>query len=177
MANIVIVGAQWGDEAKGKIIDYLASQSSMVVRYGGGNNAGHSVTVGTEEYKFHLVPAGILNPGIICVIADGVVIDPGVLVRELDGLTGARHLPEQPENLRIGARHSALPSPAGRTAGGGAGREKIGTTGRGIGPAYMDKAARIGIRMGEFVNPARFASALARRSGGKKRPSDQSVWA
>ncbi len=113
MANIVIVGAQWGDEAKGKIIDYLASQSAMVVRFGGGNNAGHSVTVGTEEYKFHLIPAGILHPGIMCVITDGVVIDPGVLVGELDGLANARHFPEQSENFRFHAYHSAVPPPAG----------------------------------------------------------------
>lgn len=160
MANIVIVGAQWGDEAKGKIIDYLASQSAMVVRYGGGNNAGHSVTVGTEEYKFHLIPAGILHPGIICVITDGVVVDPGVLVRELNGLA-SRNI--SLNNLKISAStHVILPyhrlldelQEAQR------GEEKIGTTGRGIGPAYMDKAARIGIRMGEFVAPDRFEQRL-----------------
>lgn len=160
MANIVIVGAQWGDEAKGKIIDYLASQSAMVVRFGGGNNAGHSVTVGTEEYKFHLIPAGILHPGIMCVIADGVVIDPGVLVRELDGLS-SRGI--SLSNLKISASaHVILPyhrlldeiQEAER------GKDKIGTTGRGIGPAYMDKAARIGIRMGEFTDPARFEPRL-----------------
>ena len=160
MANVVIVGAQWGDEAKGKIIDYLASQSAMVVRYGGGNNAGHSVTVGTEEYKFHLIPAGILHPGIVCVIADGVVIDPGVLVGELNGLA-MRGI--SLSNLKISASaHVILPyhrlldelQEAER------GEDKIGTTGRGIGPAYMDKAARIGIRMGEFVDPARFGARL-----------------
>ena len=160
MANIVIVGAQWGDEAKGKIIDYLASQTAMVVRYGGGNNAGHSVTVGSEEYKFHLIPAGILNPDIICVIADGVVIDPGVLIRELDGLK-ARGI--SLANLKIsGSAHVIMPyhrlldelQEAGR------GEAKIGTTGRGIGPAYMDKAARIGIRMQELVDPARFEARL-----------------
>jgi adenylosuccinate synthase len=160
MANIVIVGAQWGDEAKGKIIDYLAAQSSLVVRFGGGNNAGHSVTVGKEEYKFHLVPAGILNPSVICVISDGVVIDPGVLVSELDGLK-ARGI--SLANLKIsGSAHVILPyhrllddlQEAER------GAEKIGTTGRGIGPAYMDKAARIGIRMQEFIDPARFAERL-----------------
>ena len=160
MANIVIVGAQWGDEAKGKIIDYLASQSAMVVRFGGGNNAGHSVTVGTEVYKFHLIPAGILHPGILCVITDGVVIDPGVLVGELDGLK-ARDI--SLSNLKISASaHVILPyhrlldelQEAER------GADKIGTTGRGIGPAYMDKAARIGIRMGEFTDPARFETRL-----------------
>ncbi len=160
MANIVIVGAQWGDEAKGKIIDYLASQSAMVVRYGGGNNAGHSVTVGTEEYKFHLIPAGILHPGILCVITDGVVIDPGVLVRELDGLQ-ARGI--SLSNLKIStSTHIILPYHRllDELQEESRGNEKIGTTGRGIGPAYMDKAARIGIRMGEFVDPARFAIRL-----------------
>jgi len=160
MANRVIVGAQWGDEAKGKIIDYLASQASMVVRFGGGNNAGHSVTVGTEEYKFHLIPAGILNAAIPCVISDGVVIDPGVLVKELQGLA-ARNV--SLANLKIsGSAHVILPYH--RLLDGlqetHRGEDKIGTTGRGIGPAYMDKAARLGIRMQELVDPARFESRL-----------------
>lgn len=160
MANRVIVGAQWGDEAKGKIIDYLASQASMVVRFGGGNNAGHSVTVGTEEYKFHLIPAGILNPNIPCIISDGVVIDPGVLVKELEGLA-ARNV--SLANLKIsGSAHLILPYH--RLFDGlqetNRGEGKIGTTGRGIGPAYMDKAARVGIRMQEFVDPDRFATRL-----------------
>ncbi len=160
MANIVIVGAQWGDEAKGKIIDYLAAQTSVVVRFGGGNNAGHSVTVGTEEYKFHLIPAGILNPDIQCIISDGVVIDPGVILRELDGLA-ARGI--SLANLKIsGSAHVILPyhrllDELQETK---RGDEKIGTTGRGIGPAYMDKAARIGIRMQELVEPARFEPRL-----------------
>src|SRR5438445_4355605 len=86
MANTVVVGAQWGDEAKGKIVDYLAQSSDMVVRYGGGSNAGHTVTVDGETYKFHLVPCGILHPNVQCVIADGVVIDPQILVREIEHL-------------------------------------------------------------------------------------------
>jgi adenylosuccinate synthase len=160
MANIVVVGAQWGDEAKGKIVDYLAAQSSMVVRYGGGNNAGHSVTVGTEVYKFHLIPAGILNPAITCVIADGVVIDPRVLLSEIEGLR-ARGVSF--DNLKISASaHVILPyhrllDELQETQ---RGENKIGTTGRGIGPAYVDKAARVGIRMGEFTDPARFGARL-----------------
>jgi adenylosuccinate synthase len=160
MANIVVVGAQWGDEAKGKIVDYLAANSSMVVRYGGGNNAGHSVTVGTEVYKFHLIPAGILNPAITCVIADGVVIDPQVLLSEIEGLRARGvHF----DNLKISASaHVILPyhkllDELQETQ---RGANKIGTTGRGIGPAYVDKSARVGIRMGEFVDPARFAARL-----------------
>lgn len=160
MANIVVVGAQWGDEAKGKIVDYLAAHSSMVVRYGGGNNAGHSVTVGTEVYKFHLIPAGILNPAITCVIADGVVIDPRVLLTEIEGLR-ARGVSF--DNLKISASaHVILPyhkllDELQETQ---RGENKIGTTGRGIGPAYVDKAARVGIRMGEFTDPARFEARL-----------------
>ncbi len=160
MANIVVVGAQWGDEAKGKIVDYLAPHADMVVRFGGGNNAGHSVTVGAELYKFHLVPSGILNPHLTCVIADGVVIDPGALVQEIEGHI-ARGLTF--ENLKISTgAHVILPYHrlfdllAETSLGDG----KIGTTGRGVGPAYADKAARIGIRMSEFIAPKRFRERL-----------------
>src|SRR2546421_12664179 len=83
MANTVVVGAQWGDEAKGKMVDVLAQKAGMVVRYGGGNNAGHTVMVGNQTYKCHLVPCGILNPAAMCIIADGVVVDPAVLIKEL----------------------------------------------------------------------------------------------
>ena len=162
MANIVVVGAQWGDEAKGKIVDYLAPHADMVVRFGGGNNAGHSVTVGTELYKFHLVPSGILNPHLTCVIADGVVIDPGSLVQEIEGHK-ARGLCFDNLKISTGAHvilpyHRLLDQLAEASLGDG----KIGTTGRGIGPAYTDKAARIGIRMGEFADPPRFKERLVR---------------
>lgn len=160
MANIVIVGAQWGDEAKGKIVDYLASDKEMVVRYGGGNNAGHSVTVGNKEYKFHLIPSGILNRETICVISDGVVIDTGVLVKEIQGLH-AQGL--STDNLKISsAAHVILPYHRlqDELEERRRGDAKIGTTGRGIGPAYMDKAARIGLRLGEFVRPERFETRL-----------------
>ncbi len=160
MANIVIVGAQWGDEAKGKIVDYLAARCGMVVRFGGGNNAGHSVTVGTQEYKFHLIPSGILNPDITCVIADGVVIDPGVFVKELKGLA-ERGI--SLHNLKIsGSAHLILPYHRllDQLQEDARGEWKIGTTGRGVGPAYMDKAARIGIRLSEFVDAARFEARL-----------------
>ncbi len=160
LANLVVVGAQWGDEAKGKIIDVLACNRSMVVRYGGGNNAGHSVTVGGVEYKFHLIPSGVLYEKVTCVIADGVVIDPGVLIREMEGLE-ARGISLR--NLKIsGNAHLILPyhrlldtlEEVRR------GEDKIGTTGRGIGPAYTDKAARIGIRMGDLLHGERFEERL-----------------
>lgn len=160
MANVVVVGAQWGDEAKGKIVDYLARNASMVVRYGGGNNAGHTVTADGIEYKFHLIPAGILSPNTVCVVADGVVIDPAVLVKEIDDLI-ARGVSVSNLFLSSSAHlilpyHLLLDELQERSRG----AEKIGTTGRGIGPAYVDKAARIGIRLGEFVEPARFEARL-----------------
>lgn len=160
MANIVVVGAQWGDEAKGKIVDYLAHDVEMVVRYGGGNNAGHSVTVGDVVYKFHLIPSGILNPETVCVVADGVVIDPAVFCKEVQDL---QERGISTANLKISASaHIILPyhplqdQLEERKRGSG----KIGTTGRGVGPAYMDKAARVGLRMGEFVDPLRFEARL-----------------
>ncbi len=156
MANMVVVGAQWGDEAKGKIVDYLARNAGVVVRYGGGSNAGHTVTVGQETYKFHLVPCGILNPGVECVIADGVVVDPEVLVEEIAGLV-ERGIPTN--TLRISPNaHVVMPYhrlldqlEESRKAGGA-----IGTTGRGIGPVYADKASRTGIRIHELIEPERF---------------------
>lgn len=160
MANIVIVGAQWGDEAKGKIIDYLASGASMVVRYGGGNNAGHSVKVGDQEYSFHLVPSGILHPHLKCVVSSGTVIDPLVLASELDELS-ARGISLQ--NLALSpSAHLILPyhrlqDQEEETL---RGEERIGTTGRGIGPAYADKASRTGIRLGELTNLPRFRELL-----------------
>ncbi len=160
MANTIVVGAQWGDEAKGKIVDYLSDHVDMVVRYSGGNNAGHSVTVQGVEYKFHLVPAGILHPHLLCVISDGVVIDPVILMQELQSLQ-ARGI--SLSNLKIsGAAHVILPwhRLQDELEENARGEEKIGTTGRGIGPAYADKAARMGIRMAEFVHPQRFAARL-----------------
>jgi adenylosuccinate synthase len=158
MANTVVVGAQWGDEAKGKMVDFLAQQAGMVVRYGGGNNAGHTVTVGGEVYKFHLIPCGILNPEADCVIADGVVVDPAVLLKEMKALEARGH---SVARLKLSANaHVVMPYhrlidqlEEQRRAD-----SALGTTGRGIGPAYQDKAARIGIRIHELVDPVRFAN-------------------
>jgi adenylosuccinate synthase len=158
MANTVVVGAQWGDEAKGKMVDYLAQRAGMVVRYGGGNNAGHTVTVGDEVYKLHLVPCGILNPAVDCVIADGVVIDPAVLLKEMRSLEGRGH---SLAKLHISnSAHVIMPYHRlfDQLEEQRKGSSAIGTTGRGVGPAYTDKAARIGIRMHELVDRPRFES-------------------
>lgn len=167
MANTVVVGAQWGDEAKGKVVDRLAREAGMVVRYGGGNNAGHTVSVDGETYRFHLVPCGILYPEVTCVIADGVVIDPEVLVRELAGLRGRGH---SVENLRISANahvimpyHKQLDALEEQAKGAAA----IGTTGRGIGPAYADRAARVGIRMHELIDPAQLRRRIDEQTAAK----------
>lgn len=149
-----VVGLQWGDEGKGKIVDVLTADADVVVRYQGGANAGHTVQVEDQEYIFHLIPSGILKKDTACVIGNGVVIDPRALIGELDGLLeiGLDH----EENILISDRahvvlpyHSALDE-AKESAGGDG---KIGTTLRGIGPCYTDKASRVGIRMSEFVDP------------------------
>ncbi len=166
MANTVVVGAMWGDESKGKLIDFLAHDKDVVVRWGGGSNAGHTVVVpnasgGEDEYKLHLVPAGILHPNTLCVVADGVVLDPASFVGELTHLKGRG---VACENLKIsGNAHVVLPyhTLLDELEEKRKGNRALGTTGRGIGPAYQDKAARVGIRMREFVDPALFAERLA----------------
>ena len=160
MPTLVIVGAQWGDEAKGKLVDVFGGQADLVVRFAGGNNAGHTVIVGGKTYKFQLIPAGILHPGTVAILGGGMVVDPKGLLDELD-----RTLEQQKElgTLRISAAahvvfpyHRLLDALEEAARGAGA----IGTTARGIGPAYQDKVARNGIRMGEFVDPARFPARL-----------------
>jgi adenylosuccinate synthase len=156
MASLVIVGAQWGDEGKGKITDYLAQGADAVVRYQGGNNAGHTVVVGAEQYKLHLVPSGILWRAKRCVLGNGVVVDLPALVGELDALaargidTGALFVSD--------AAHCILPYHKLLDQRDEAARQKdatqIGTTGRGIGPAYRDKTSRVGIRVGDIADPA-----------------------
>jgi adenylosuccinate synthase len=166
MANTVVVGAMWGDESKGKLIDFLAHDKDVVVRWGGGSNAGHTVVVpnddgGEDEYKLHLVPSGILHPDTLCVVADGVVLDPASFVGELTALK-ARGV--TCENLKVsGNVHIVLPYHVllDELEEKRKGKRALGTTGRGIGPAYQDKAARVGIRLREFVDPALFAERLA----------------
>ncbi len=165
MANTILVGAQWGDEGKGKIIDVLTEQADIVVRYAGGNNAGHTVYVGKQKYVLHLVPSGILRKNKLCVIGNGVVVDPLGLVTEILGLTkiGVKVNPKNfvlsetahvvfPYHRELDAQREVLK-----------GKNKIGTTKRGIGPAYGDKAARVGLRVNDLVDPARLEEKLFRR--------------
>jgi adenylosuccinate synthase len=152
MPGIVIVGAQWGDEGKGKITDLLAERGDAVVRFQGGNNAGHTIVRDGEEWKLHLIPSGILYPGKRCVIGNGVVIDPKVLIEELDGLRSRRI---DVSGLRISANaHLIMPYHLLLDSAGEAklGSLQIGTTRRGIGPCYADKAARLGIRVQDLLD-------------------------
>jgi len=146
------VGAQWGDEGKGKVTDLLAEQADLVVRFQGGNNAGHTIVRDDEVFKFHLVPSGILHPGKTCVIGNGVVVDPGVLTDEIESL---RRRGIDLSGLRISANaHLIMPYHKLLDHAGEAklGKLQIGTTRRGIGPCYADKAARLGIRMQDLLD-------------------------
>jgi adenylosuccinate synthase len=152
MPALVIVGAQWGDEGKGKVVDLLADNSDVVVRFQGGNNAGHTIVRGDEKFKFHLIPSGILHPDKVCVIGNGVVIDPSVLLGEIDGL---RRRGVDVGNLKISANaHLIMPyhvllDTAGELK---LGKLSLGTTRRGIGPCYADKALRLGIRVQDLLD-------------------------
>ncbi|KAB2953862.1 adenylosuccinate synthase [Heliorestis acidaminivorans] len=162
MSSVILVGAQWGDEGKGKITDYLAQKADVVVRYQGGNNAGHTVVVSGKEYKLHLIPSGILYGDKLCVIGNGVVVDPAVLIKELDYL---EDLGISTANLRISGRaHLIMPYHIrlDQVEEERRGANKIGTTRRGIGPAYMDKAARVGIRLVDLLDAAEFRAKLER---------------
>src|SRR5438132_7726840 len=161
MANTILIGAQWGDEGKGKIIDVLTEQADVVVRTQGGNNAGHTVFIAGKKYVLHLVPSGILRKNKTCVIGNGVVVDPVSLVGEIEGLrklgikvkdnlflSETAHL-VFPYHRELDAQREILK-----------GKNKIGTTKRGIGPAYGDKAARTGLRVIDLINPERFRRQL-----------------
>jgi adenylosuccinate synthase len=150
--GLAIVGAQWGDEGKGKVTDLVAEHADVVIRFQGGNNAGHTIVRGSESYKFHLIPSGILYPGKTCAIGNGVVVDPKVITDEIDGLRRRR---VDVSGLRISANaHLIMPyhmllDHAGETK---LGKLQIGTTRRGIGPCYADKAARLGIRVQDLLD-------------------------
>lgn len=160
--NLAVVGAQWGDEGKGKLIDILSEKVDITVRYQGGNNAGHTVIVGNKEYIFHLIPSAILRPTKVCVIGNGVVIDPKALLVEIDDLK-KRGLPMTSKQLKIAANaHVVMPYHRimdqlreSKRA------NKIGTTGRGIGPCYSDKVGRMGVRMIDLLNPKVLKAKLA----------------
>ena len=165
MANTILVGAQWGDEGKGKIIDVLTEQADVVVRYAGGNNAGHTVFLGVKKFVLHLVPSGILRKNKLCVIGNGVVVDPIGLVEEIVGLQkiGVKVTPKNfvlsetahvvfPYHRELDAQREVLK-----------GKNKIGTTKRGIGPAYGDKAARVGLRVNDLIDTARLEEKLSVR--------------
>jgi len=155
MSVVVLIGCQWGDEGKGKVVDYFARKADVVVRFQGGNNAGHTLVVAGEQLILHLVPSGILHPNKLCIIGNGVVIDPEVLLEEIELLKAKGHLTDD-SRLKISDRahlilpyHRALDLAAENKKG----SAKIGTTGRGIGPSYSDKASRSGLRFGLLKNP------------------------
>lgn len=162
MSSVVLIGSQWGDEGKGKITDYLAEYADVVARFQGGNNAGHTVIVGDEEYKLHLIPSGIIYPGTKCIIGNGVVVDPQVLLDEMKYLK-EKGIDVTPDNLKISC-HTHIIMPYHKILDGleedARGDAKIGTTKRGIGPCYVDKIARVGIRFCDLVDIETFKSKL-----------------
>ncbi len=164
MPNVVVVGAQWGDEGKGKVVDLLTEHAQIVVRFQGGNNAGHTLVVGGQKTVLHLIPSGILHPGKMCVIGNGCVVDPTVLMKEIEGLrlkgplTGAQLMVSEHAHI-ICPWHKHLDGLRERARGAGA----IGTTGRGIGPAYEDKVARRGIRLRDLLDVERLRRRVKER--------------
>lgn len=163
MASVVVIGTQWGDEGKGKIVDLLTRYADFVVRFQGGNNAGHTLVVDGKQYIFHIIPSGILYEDKTCVIGNGVIIDPGVLLKEMADLAG-RGLTVTPNKLLISSNahlimpyHQQLDQARENALAAG---KKIGTTGRGIGPCYMDKVGRVGMKVGDLLDPALFKEKL-----------------
>lgn len=161
MSVVVIVGAQWGDEGKGKIVDVLTEKADAVARYQGGHNAGHTVVISNEKFVLHIIPSGILHKGKTCIIGNGVVVEPKSLIDEMDGLIkrgvdiGKNLFLSKSAHL-IMPYHAAIEREQERLKG----SKKIGTTGKGIGPAYVDKTARTGIRAGELLYPEIFKEKL-----------------
>ena len=159
--NVVVLGTQWGDEGKGKVVDILTDKASLVVRYQGGHNAGHTLVIGGEKTVLHLIPSGVLRDNVKCVIGNGVVVSPEALMKEI-GMLEERGVPVR-ERLLISEAcplilpfHIALDVAREKARG----NKAIGTTGRGIGPAYEDKVARRGLRIGDLFNPELFAAKL-----------------
>ena len=170
MPNIVVVGTQWGDEGKGKVVDVITPHVDVVVRYQGGNNAGHTVVVGREKYVLQSIPSGILHRGRRCVVGCGVVVNPGALIEEMEALV--RRGVVLDGNLFISKNaHLIMPyHPAlDRASEAKLGSRRIGTTGKGVGPAYVDKAARVGIRVGDLLNERLFREKLEMNVAQKNR--------
>jgi adenylosuccinate synthase len=155
MGNVVVVGAQWGDEGKGKIVDWLSERADVVVRFQGGHNAGHTIVIGNIEYKLSLLPSGVVRPGKLSIIGNGVVVDPWALLEEIDAI-GKKGVAVTPETLKL-ADNAALILPShgalDRAREQRRGDKKLGTTGRGIGPAYEDKVGRRAIRVCDLADP------------------------
>mgnify|MGYP001809569702 CR=1 FL=1 len=164
MSNVVVVGAQWGDEGKGKIVDWLSERADVVVRFQGGHNAGHTLVIGGVSYKLSLLPSGIVRPGKLSIIGNGVVLDPQALLDEIAKL-GGQGVVVTPANLRI-AENTPLILPLhrelDRAREGASDGTKIGTTGRGIGPAYEDKVGRRAIRVMDLADPSALPAKIAR---------------
>ena len=162
MANVIVVGAQWGDEGKGKVVDIYTEHAQAVVRYQGGNNAGHTLVIGDEKTVLHLIPSGILHEGKRCIIGNGVVLDPKVFLEEIDGLRKKGYLKDDSQLMVDGAVNLIMPYhikiDIAREQQSGA--KKIGTTGRGIGPTYEDKVGRRGIRFADLLKPEVFKRKL-----------------
>ena len=162
MPNIVIVGAQWGDEGKGKVVDFLSEKADVIARYQGGNNAGHTVVINNEKFILHLIPSGILRKGKTCIIGNGVVVDPASLIEEIEKLKGRgvkvdKNLLLSKNAHLIMPYHMAIDRESERCRG----NKNIGTTGRGIGPAYADKMARRGIKVVDLLHPSTFRERLS----------------
>jgi adenylosuccinate synthase len=155
MANVAVIGAQWGDEGKGKIVDWLSQRADVVVRFQGGHNAGHTLVIGNVEYRLSLLPSGVVRPGKLSIIGNGVVVDPWALIREIEAIRG-KGVEVTPESLRLADTATLiLPSHAeiDRAREEARGANRIGTTGRGIGPAYEDKVGRRAIRVCDLADP------------------------
>lgn len=161
MPNVIVVGAQWGDEGKGKIVDFLSEEADVIARYQGGHNAGHTVVINDEKFILHLIPSGILHKGKPCLIGNGVVVDPAALIEEINelmksGVEVSKNLFLSKNAHLIMPYHIAIDKESERFKG----IKRIGTTGRGIGPAYVDKVARIGIRVADLLQPVVFKEKL-----------------
>src|SRR5437763_4033524 len=156
MANVAVIAAQWGDEGRGTIVGWLSGRADVVVRFQGGHNAGHTLVIGNVEYRLSLLPSGVVRPGKLSIIGNGVVVDPWALIAEIDTMRG-KGLTISPETLRL-ADNAALILPShgalDRAREERRGEKKIGTTGRGIGPAYEDKVGRRAVRVCDLADPA-----------------------